>query len=297
MQCLVLAGGLGTRLGRRTADRPKAMLRVAGEPFIRHQLRLLREAGVDDVVICIGYRGEIIEDEVARHCPDGLSVRCSSDGDQLLGTAGALRLAIENGLAADQFMVLYGDSYLRIDYADVWRGIRLFQLRRVDDGVAQRARPGAEQRQRARRPSGRLSQGRRQRQPSQHALRRLRSRHSDGGRGIGLVPTGAPHDLATLYETIVVLWPAAGVRGRPAIPRDRLRVRACRARPPPHHDVAAMTLTVPERTGDASNDVWLEVPAIDVADPQLSIVIPALNEELTIADFVDWCTRACATPE
>lgn len=50
-----------------------------------------------------------------------------------------------------------------------------------------------------------------------------------------------------------------------------------------------MTLIAADHVEEAPKDVWLEIPAIDVADPQVSIVIPALNEELTITDFVDWC--------
>jgi NDP-sugar pyrophosphorylase family protein len=178
------------------------MLRVAGEPFIRHQLRLLREAGVDDVVICIGYRGEIIEDEVARHCPDGLSVRCSSDGDQLLGTAGALRLAIENGLVADQFMVLYGDSYLRIDYADVWRA---FDRSNFDGLMTVWRNEHALEQSNASVRDGRVAVYRKGTDNGSHPS----MLYVDYGLGIltadvvsALVPPGAPHDLATLYETI-----------------------------------------------------------------------------------------------
>ena len=202
MQCLVLAGGLGMRMGRRTADRPKAMIKVAGEPFIRHQLRLLREAGVDDVVLCIGYRGELIEDEVARHCPDGLSVRCSSDGEQLLGTAGALRLAIENGLAAEQFMVLYGDSYLRVDYADVWGS---FDRSKHDGLMTVWRNEHALETSNASVRDGRVAVYRKRADD----VGRRSMHYVDYGLGIltaevvsALVPTGAPHDLATLYETI-----------------------------------------------------------------------------------------------
>jgi NDP-sugar pyrophosphorylase family protein len=202
MQCLVLAGGLGTRMGRRTADRPKAMLPVAGEPFIRHQLRLLRETGVDDVVLCVGYRGEIIEDEVARHCPDGLSVRCSSDGENLLGTAGALRLAVDRGLAGDQFMVLYGDSYLRVDYADVWRSFDgskhqgLMTVWRNDDAL---------ETSNASVRDGRVVAYRKGADGTSHPS----MTYIDYGLGIltaevvsALLPTEDPCDLATVYETI-----------------------------------------------------------------------------------------------
>lgn len=120
MQCIILAGGLGTRMSHRAADRPKAMVAVGGEPFIRHQLRLLRDSEVNDVIICVGHRAEVIEAEVAHHAPSGMRVRCSRDGEQLLGTGGAIRRAVANGLTDEVFAVLYGDSYLCIDFADVW---------------------------------------------------------------------------------------------------------------------------------------------------------------------------------
>jgi NDP-sugar pyrophosphorylase family protein len=120
MQCIVLAGGLGTRMKRLTATMPKAMIPVVGEPFVRHQLRLLDTFGIDDVVISTGYLGEQIEAEVDGHHPAGMSVRCIGDGPTLLGTAGALRRMADLDLLDEQFMVLYGDSYLLVDYAAVW---------------------------------------------------------------------------------------------------------------------------------------------------------------------------------
>jgi NDP-sugar pyrophosphorylase family protein len=120
MQCVVLAGGLGTRMGRWTAEIPKAMIPVVGVPFIRHQLDLLVHGGVTDVLICTGYLGEIIEREVTDHPTAGLTVRCLADGPQLVGTAGALRRAAANDLLDDRFLVVYGDSYLEIDYLSVW---------------------------------------------------------------------------------------------------------------------------------------------------------------------------------
>jgi len=120
MQCVVLAGGLGTRMKRLSAAMPKAMIPVAGQPFIRHQLRLLDRFGVDDVVISTGYLGEQIEAEVDAHHPTGMSVRCVGDGPVLLGTAGALRRMASLDLLDPRFLVVYGDSYLLIDYADVW---------------------------------------------------------------------------------------------------------------------------------------------------------------------------------
>src|SRR5436309_281645 len=110
----ILAGGLATRLRPITDTIPKAMAEVAGRPFIDHQLRLLRARGFRHAVLCLGYRGEQVE----RHVGDGaafeLEVKTSYDGEKLLGTAGALKKAAS--LLSDPFLVLYGDSYLPIDY-------------------------------------------------------------------------------------------------------------------------------------------------------------------------------------
>ena len=106
----ILAGGMGTRLGRITQTIPKALVDVAGEPFIRHQLRLLRRNGATRVVICAGYLGELIEKTLQAMPEPGLHVEVAYDGERLLGTAGALRAAAPR--LGDAFFVLYGDSYL-----------------------------------------------------------------------------------------------------------------------------------------------------------------------------------------
>jgi NDP-sugar pyrophosphorylase family protein len=82
---------------------------------------LLADAGIDDVLISVGYLGEMIESEAGEHHPDSMAVRIVSDGPDLLGTAGALRRALDLGLLDDKFMVVYGDSYLRIDYLAIWK--------------------------------------------------------------------------------------------------------------------------------------------------------------------------------
>jgi NDP-sugar pyrophosphorylase family protein len=110
----ILAGGLGTRLGSRVADTPKPLLEVAGEPFLVHQLRLLAAHGASEVVLCTGYRGEMIEERIGSSCA-GIAIRYSRDSPDLDGTLGAIRGALE--LLGERFLVLYGDTYLRIDYA------------------------------------------------------------------------------------------------------------------------------------------------------------------------------------
>jgi N-acetyl-alpha-D-muramate 1-phosphate uridylyltransferase len=113
----ILAGGLGTRLGELTKSIPKALIEVNGEPFIAHQLRLLRQNGVDHVVLCVSHLGEAIRGFVGDGSAFDLRVEYSYDGPVLLGTAGAIRQA--QPLLGEQFFILYGDSYLPCDYRAV----------------------------------------------------------------------------------------------------------------------------------------------------------------------------------
>jgi NDP-sugar pyrophosphorylase family protein len=114
---IILAGGLATRLRPLTEDLPKALVDVNGEPFIVHQLRLLRAQGVSRVIVCAGYRGELIQQFVGSGAAFDLDVRFVFDGPQLLGTAGAVKNAWP--LAGSAGFVLYGDSYLPCDYCAV----------------------------------------------------------------------------------------------------------------------------------------------------------------------------------
>jgi N-acetyl-alpha-D-muramate 1-phosphate uridylyltransferase len=113
----LLAGGLATRLNPLAAGQPKSLVPVAGEPFIAHQLRLLRREGITRVVLCLGHLGTMIEAFVGDGSAFGLDVVCQFDGDTLLGTAGALRQALP--LLGERFLILYGDSYLDIPFAPV----------------------------------------------------------------------------------------------------------------------------------------------------------------------------------
>jgi NDP-sugar pyrophosphorylase family protein len=109
----ILAGGLGTRLGDRVRDVPKPLIEVAGEPFLSHQLRLLARHGATRVVLCVGYLGELIERRIGAEA-FGVRIDYSYDGVELDGTLGAIRRAASK--LPDRFLVLYGDTYLRLDY-------------------------------------------------------------------------------------------------------------------------------------------------------------------------------------
>jgi len=108
------AGGLAKRLRPITETIPKALVTIAGAPFIAHQLRLLHSAGLRRIIICAGYLGEMIEAEIGDGASLDLRVEYSFDGPRLLGTGGALKRALH--LLGRRFFVLYGDSYLPIDY-------------------------------------------------------------------------------------------------------------------------------------------------------------------------------------
>lgn len=115
----ILAGGLATRLRPVTENIPKLLVEVAGESFFSHQLRLLKNAGLTRVVLCVGHLGEMIVERYGDGAKWGLSIDYSFDGPKLLGTGGALIRALPK--LGDSFYVLYGDSYLPIDYPAVGR--------------------------------------------------------------------------------------------------------------------------------------------------------------------------------
>lgn len=114
---VILAGGLATRLRPITEKIPKALMEVGGQPFIAHQLRLLKSHGVSFVVISAWYKGEMIREFVGDGSRFGVNVNYVFDGEYPLGTGGAIRQALT--LLNGPFFALYGDSYLPCDYADI----------------------------------------------------------------------------------------------------------------------------------------------------------------------------------
>ena len=87
----ILAGGLATRLHPITETIPKALVDVAGTPFVLRQLDYLRRQGVGRVVLCVGFLGEQIQAVVGDGSASGLSVSYSQDWPNLMGTGGALK--------------------------------------------------------------------------------------------------------------------------------------------------------------------------------------------------------------
>ncbi|MBK7863803.1 MAG: HAD-IIIA family hydrolase [Archangiaceae bacterium] len=124
MQCVVLAGGLATRMRPLTEKIPKVLLEVEGQAFLHYQLALLAAQGVDDVVLSLGYRAEQVEQWLHEHPPPpGMKVRCVVEREPL-GTAGALRECFDQGVLDDTFFLTWGDSFLPFDWRPVWAAFR-----------------------------------------------------------------------------------------------------------------------------------------------------------------------------
>ena len=193
----VLAGGLGTRLRPWTESIPKALLDVNGEPFLAHQLRLLASRGIERVVLCIGYKGEMIRAWAGDGRRFGVRLEYSEDGPQPLGTAGAVRKALP--LVGERFFVLYGDSYLPCDYRAVQQAFLAGgkpALMTVYRNEGRWDRSNVE-----------FDQGRILAYDKRCPTERMR--HIDYGLGVfhssvfaALAP-GRPHDLAELYRELL----------------------------------------------------------------------------------------------
>ena len=116
VQVVVLMGGLGTRLKEYTRERPKSLVDVNGKPFFDYSLKLLTDAGFREFLFLIGYRAEMIEEYYGDGTSRGISIKYCYDGEELLGTGGAVRRAYK--LLKDDFLLIYGDSFMDIDYEE-----------------------------------------------------------------------------------------------------------------------------------------------------------------------------------
>jgi NDP-sugar pyrophosphorylase family protein len=123
-QCVILAGGLGTRMRPLTDACPKTLLPVGGHPFAYHQLHWLAAQGITDVVYSIGYQGDLIRRYWNQERSPISGIRYVDDGTRLRGTAGALRLARQQGVLSEQFFVIYGDSFLPVEFGPIWRAFQ-----------------------------------------------------------------------------------------------------------------------------------------------------------------------------
>jgi mannose-1-phosphate guanylyltransferase len=151
MQAVVLVGGGGTRLRPLTLTQPKPALPLVDRPFIRYVVDWLGRHGVDEVVMACGFRADTLRAALGDGVPGGPAIKYVEE-DEPLGTAGPLRLAADQGLLGDRFMLLNGDVLADLDltalqrqHADTGAVITL-ALHPVDDptsyGLVRRDRNG-----------------------------------------------------------------------------------------------------------------------------------------------------------
>ena len=115
----MLAGGLGTRLRGVISDRPKVLAPIHGRPFVAFVLDQLADAGVSQVVFCVGYKGEMVREEFG-HSHGPIRITYSQE-QRALGTGGASRLALRH-IDTDSFLVLNGDSITpNLDFSILWK--------------------------------------------------------------------------------------------------------------------------------------------------------------------------------
>ena len=118
MQCVILAGGLATRLRPITNKIPKSMIKIKNNSFLEYQIELLRRNDISEIILCVGYLGEQIEEYFGNGKKLGVNIKYSYENEQLLGTGGTIRNALD--LLNNYFFVLYGDSYLDVNYKEIY---------------------------------------------------------------------------------------------------------------------------------------------------------------------------------
>lgn len=111
-QLVIIAGGLGTRLKARLGDLPKPMIPIAGKPLLAHQVELGKQHGFDEILLCVYYRPEVIQEQLGDGSKWGVKIRYLIEREPL-GTAGAVLAGWAE--LADQFVVMYGDTLVNLD--------------------------------------------------------------------------------------------------------------------------------------------------------------------------------------
>lgn len=141
MKAMVLAAGLGTRLGPLTKGRPKALVEVAGRPMLEITLTLLRESGIRDVIVNVHHHAEMLTNYL-RSNMFGVNIEVSRE-DVLLDTGGGLKQAAWFFQGSDEPFVLHNvDVLSSIDLR------RMIEFHRENDGLATlavQARPSTRQ--------------------------------------------------------------------------------------------------------------------------------------------------------
>lgn len=117
MRAMILAAGLGTRLGDLTKDIPKPMIDIGGIPLLLHTIIGLKQNGIHEIVINIHHKGEKITNFFGNGKWLGVNIKYSSEAVPR-GTAGGVHNAAKL-LGDEPFLVLYGDNYYQVNLARI----------------------------------------------------------------------------------------------------------------------------------------------------------------------------------
>jgi glucose-1-phosphate cytidylyltransferase len=135
MKCVILAGGLGTRIAEETGSRPKPMIEIGGRPIIWHIMKIYSQYGFNDFVVCCGYKGYMIKEyfanyflhmsdvtfhiaenrmEVHREAAEPWRVTLVDTGEDTM-TGGRLKRVLPHVADEKVFALTYGDGVADID--------------------------------------------------------------------------------------------------------------------------------------------------------------------------------------
>ena len=125
MQCVILCGGVGSRLYPLSKDIPKSMIKINNKPFIEYQIELLKKNGIKDIVLCVGHLSEQIKNHLGDGRKFGVRLTYGDPKDAKYDTGGVIKAVEEN--LKKEFFILYGDSYLPVDFQEIMNIFHIFR--------------------------------------------------------------------------------------------------------------------------------------------------------------------------
>ncbi len=116
MKAIILCGGFGTRLRPITYEMPKSMAPINKKPILHHLIEKLKKAGIEDIILSVGYLGYMIENYFGDGSGFGVNIKYVKE-DEPMGTGGAVKLAKK--YLNETFVYVNGDIYTDLDFSDI----------------------------------------------------------------------------------------------------------------------------------------------------------------------------------